>query len=303
MESNKDDLYARWLEGQTSSEETDELKKSGELAELEAIIAATDKLALPKYDASAGYAKFKANRPAKQQAKVRPIRKLWPVLTAAASVALLIGVFLFVNRGPDVLETGNKLTLTHTFDDQTRVVLNDGSSLTYKEEEWSEQRSVKLMGEAIFNVQKGRPFIVNTAVGNIEVLGTQFNVRAWHDNLNVECYEGQVRVSYAGQEVILNAGEMVNGITRKLGDKQSIRHEKPFWSTGSSKFYEEPIPEVFKELERQYDVQVLLPKIDRRFNGSFPHNDLGNALSAICKPMNLTPSLSADKKVITITIE
>ena len=301
MESNKDNVYARWLEGQLSPEETEELQTSGELEALEAIINTADKLSLPKYDASAGYAKFKANRPAKQEAKVRPIRKLRPVLMAAASIAILIGVFWFVNSGPNTLETGNKLTLSHTFSDQTSVVLNDGSSLVYEEEGWETQRSVTLKGEAIFNVQKGKPFIVNTEVGKVAVLGTSFNVRAWHDNLNVECYEGRVQVSYGGKSVILNAREGVDGIAGVLGGKQTISHEKPLWATGNSKFYQEPINQVFKELERQYDVQVQSPKIDRVFNGSFQHGDLETALNNICKPMNLTPSLSADKKVIIIT--
>ncbi len=300
MESNKDDLYARWLEGQISPKESEELQASGDLAALEAVIQATDKLFLPKYDTAVGYAKFKTKHAAKKEAKVRPIRRLWPILTAAASIVLLIGVFWWLNRGPQLLETGNRLTLTHTFSDATSVVLNDGSSLTYEEANWEKQRSVELIGEAIFNVQKGRPFIVNTKVGEVEVLGTSFNVRAWHDNLNVECYEGQVRVRYGNKDVILTAGEAVDGISGTLGDKQTIAHERPLWSTGNSKFYREPINQVFKEVERQYDVKVISPNLDGTFNGSFPHNDLETALNNICKPMNLTYSISGDKKVITI---
>ena len=300
MESNKENVYARWLEGQIDPKEAEELKASGELEELAAIIAATDKMALPKYDAQAGYAKFKTKHPAKKTATLRPIRRLWPALAAAASVALLIGFFWLFNSGPDVLETGNQLTLTHTFSDQTTVVLNDGSSMVYEEEDWETQRSVKLVGEAIFNVQTGKPFIVNTEVGKVEVLGTSFNVRAWHENLNVECYEGRVRVKYGTKEVILTAGESVNGISGALGDKQSISHEKPFWSTGSSKFNLEPTYRVFEELERQYDVKVISPRIVQPFNGSFPHNNLKNALDFICKPMNLSYRISADNKVITI---
>ncbi len=300
MESNKDDLYARWLEGQISPEESKGLQTSGELEELEAIIEATDKLSLPKYDAAAGFAKFKTKHTVKKEATVRPIRRLWPILAAAASVAIIVGVFMFLNSGPDLIETGNRLTLAHTFSDQTRVVLNDGSSLTYQENEWGEQRSVELLGEAIFNVQTGKRFIVNTKIGKVEVLGTSFNVRAWHDNLNVECYEGRVRVNYGNKEVILTAGESVDGILGTLGDKQNITHERPLWTTGNSKFYKEPINQVFKEIERQYDVKVISPQLDRVFNGGFPHNDLETALSLICKPMKLTYRISADKKIVTI---
>ena len=301
MESNKDDLYARWLEGQITPEETDKLQTSGELAELEAIIQATDELTLPKYDAQAGYAQLKAKRtPVKEEATIRPLRSLWPIMAAAASVAILIGIFWFINSGPDTLETGNKLTLAHTFADQTTVILNDGSSLAYEESDWEQQRSVELIGEAMFKVQKGKPFIVNTKIGRVEVLGTSFNVRAWHDNLNVECYEGQVRVRHGEKDVILNAKEAVNGIAGTLGNKQSISHENSFWSTGYSKFQLEPTYRVFEELERQYDVKVEGVQIQRFFNGGFPHNDLEAALNDICKPMNLEYDLSPDKKTITI---
>ena len=40
---NKDTLYARWLSGELSVSELEQLKQSGELQELEAIIKATDR--------------------------------------------------------------------------------------------------------------------------------------------------------------------------------------------------------------------------------------------------------------------
>ena len=116
----------------------------------------------------------------------------------------------------------------------------------------------------------------------------------------MECYEGRVRVNYGNKEVVLTAGESVDGILGTLGDKQNITHEKPLWTTGNSKFKLEPTSEVFKEVERQYDVKVISPKLNRPFNGGFPHNDLESALNLICKPMNLTYRISADKKIVTI---
>ena len=303
METDKNNLYARWLEGNLSPEESSELKTSGELEELEAIIKATDKLALPKYDATAGYAQFKANRPSKKPAKVRSIksRKTWTVWAAAASVAILISTFWLINSGPDVIETGNQLTLSHTFSDQTNVVLNDGSTIFYDESDWDTERTIKLVGEAIFNVEKGKPFIVNTDIGTVRVLGTSFNVRAWSNNLNVECYEGRVSVQYGGKEEILNAGESVNGILGNLENKQSITHQKPLWSTGASRFHQEPVNQVFKELERQFDITVISPNIERPFNGSFQHNNLETALKSICLPMDLEYSFDKDGKEVVIT--
>ena len=53
MDSNKDTLYARWLSGELTKEEQQQLEGSTELADLEAIISTADQLTLPKYDAEA----------------------------------------------------------------------------------------------------------------------------------------------------------------------------------------------------------------------------------------------------------
>jgi len=302
MDTNKDTLYARWLAGDLSAEEEQALQSSGELEELETVINAADKLTLPKYDATAGFDRFKVKNSKPKIAKVSTLktRRIWPMIAAAASILLLIFVGNLLLSGPDTIETGNMATLMHQFKDQSSVVLNDGSSIVYDESNWEKERTMELMGEAIFKVEKGRPFIVNTRAGKVEVLGTSFNVRAWGEKLYVECYTGKVQVTYKGQQVILEKGESVNGVLGQLKEKQTIRHDQPLWSTGNSRFYEEPLSQVFEELERQYDVQINAPTLDRPFSGNFRHDDLELALNAICKPMGLEFEVSGDGKVIEI---
>lgn len=301
MDANKDTLYARWLAGDLSPEEEQTLQSSGELEELEAIINTADKLTLPKYDAADGFARFKANKMPPKTAKTRSLntRRIWPMLAAAASVLFLIYVGSLLLDGPESIESGNMATLNHRFEDQTSVVLNDGSKLDYDESNWEETRSVRLKGEAIFNVQKGKPFIVNTPNGTIEVLGTSFNVRAWGDKLHVECYEGKVRVRSNNQETILTANKAVNVVKGQM-QEQTITHQKPLWSTGNSRFYEEQLNTVFEELERQYDVKVNMSKMERPFSGNFQHDNLETALNNICKPMGLKFEIASDGKTIEI---
>ncbi len=302
MDANKDTLYARWLAGDLSSEEERSLQTSGELEELEAIINTADNLALPKYDTTEGFARFKAKKMPPKTAKVRALntRRIWPMVAAAASVLLLVYVgSLMQDSSPVSLESGNIANLTHRFVDQTTVVLNDGSKLEYDESNWEETRSINLKGEALFSVQKGKPFIVNTPNGTVEVLGTSFNVRAWGDKLHVECYEGKVRVSHNNQETILTPNQAVNVVEGQM-QEQTITHQKPLWSTGNSRFYEEQINVVFEELERQYDVKVNILKIERPFSGNFKHDNLETALNNICKPMGLTFEIAPNGKNIEI---
>ncbi|MFK7979902.1 MAG: FecR family protein [Saprospiraceae bacterium] len=304
MDTNKDNLYARWLAGDLNSKEEKDLLDTEEIQDLEKIIQTTDTFSLPKYDAAAGYANFKTlhiNKPKVKQATT--FRKLIPwVAAAAASVLLLVTSIHFLTNKPNYIEVGNKATLAHTFQDQSSVVLNAGSQLFFDESEWQEQRTLKLIGEALFSVQKGKPFIVSTNNGTIEVMGTSFNVRAFDAQLRVECYTGKVSVKYANnQSIILTEGEAINGRLGNLSVKNKISQEKPLWTTGNARFYETPVYRVFEELERQYDIEVQVSKISRPFSGTFRTNNLEQALEAICKPMGLTYIITAGRKQVVIS--
>ena len=65
-----------------------------------------------------------------------------------------------------------------TLSDSTRVWLNADSRLEYPLAFSGNMREVKLKGEAYFEVVKNAeaPFVVKTDLGDIKVLGTQFNV-------------------------------------------------------------------------------------------------------------------------------
>ena len=67
--------------------------------------------------------------------------------------------------------------------DGTTVHLNAGSKLTYPVRFAGKRRVVALEGEAYFDVVKDetRPFIVQTHLGEVTVLGTAFNINAYTD--------------------------------------------------------------------------------------------------------------------------
>ena len=58
--------------------------------------------------------------------------------------------------------------------DGSKVWVNAGSTLSYPSL-FSDERRVKLIGEAFFEVAKGdKPFIVSTGKVDVKALGTQF---------------------------------------------------------------------------------------------------------------------------------
>jgi hypothetical protein len=56
---NKDVIYARWLSGEISDDELRSLEGEDALTELKRVKQAADSWSMPKYDAAAGYDKFK----------------------------------------------------------------------------------------------------------------------------------------------------------------------------------------------------------------------------------------------------
>src|SRR5690606_37727632 len=71
--------------------------------------------------------------------------------------------------------------------DGSKVCLNSGSKITFDNTFKSGVRKLSLEGEAFFSVKKDSeiPFIVNTDDLQVEVLGTEFNLKAYPDEESV----------------------------------------------------------------------------------------------------------------------
>lgn len=296
---NKDVLYAKWLNGEISDDELRSLEGDDALVELKRVTQAADNWSMPKYDTSAGYLKFKKNHQA-APAKVRRINWFAVGAVAASFLALVVFGGIFLTNQNEVVFAENGQNQNIELGNGSEVWLNDGSTVEYNAKDWENQRTIELSGEAMFEVTKGRPFIVNTKHGSIRVLGTQFNVRAWGENLYVECYEGSVQVTAATQEVVLAANEAVNVVQGEMNGKTTISNAAPLWRDAVSRFYDEQLQNVFAEIERQFDVEVEVRAQDRSFSGNFRHQDLENALLSICKPLGLKFTVSADGKTVVV---
>ncbi|MEM6700213.1 MAG: FecR domain-containing protein, partial [Bacteroidota bacterium] len=158
--NEKDTLYARWLSGELSVSELEQLKQSGELQELEAIVKATDGLVMPDFDAQKAYANFSNKHP--KTAKIRTIKQrrlAWISGIAASFLVIVLAVFLTNNR-PQKIQAANASNAEFELLDGSQVVLNDGSSLEYAKRNWENERLVQLKGEAYFEVKQGSSFIV-----------------------------------------------------------------------------------------------------------------------------------------------
>lgn len=136
-------------------------------------------------------------------------RRIWPYVTIAASVALLISVWTMWKPTKDTQQLAitapalqqapkKKILLP----DGSAVWLNADSKLTYNET--NNRREVLLEGEAFFDIVKNadHPFLVKTATFVVRVLGTSFDVRAYpHEDTAVAALvQGSIEVLLKGNE-------------------------------------------------------------------------------------------------------
>lgn len=158
--------------------------------------------------------------------------------------------------------------------DGTKVWLNNASSITYPTAFNGAERRVKLSGEAYFEVAKdsSRPFYVNTANGQIRVLGTHFDVSAYADDefTSTTLLEGAVQVTKNGAFALLKPGQQAS--IGKHSDRIKVTkaniEEAMAWKNGYFIFDNDNIGGIMKKISRWYDVDV-------QYKGSFEKQKFG----------------------------
>ncbi|MDH7447331.1 FecR family protein [Aquimarina sp. 2201CG14-23] len=285
MSEDKDPYLGKWLNNDLTPQELEQLKKSEEFEDYEKIVKGLEYFHAPSFDEEKSLATTLQKLQHQQKGKVIRLKPLLYVISAAASVLLILG--LFFNKVTYTADRGTQLAII--LPDDSKVDLNAGSSLTYNRFFWSKNRVVTLEGEGLFTVKTGDNFVVSTDSGIIEVLGTVFNVKSRVSVFEVVCYEGKVRVgTNQNEEEIIQKGE---GVLLKNGtlNKRSISESEPLWKRGESLFLSTPLHQVLDELERQYDVTFTRDNIDgnKLFSGGFVHNNISIALEAVFVPMNI----------------
>ena len=90
---------------------------------------------------------------------------------AAACVACAV-FFLYPSENVTSFVNDSSSVSYHALPDGSAVSLSPNSKMEFGSD--ADSRDVNLNGEAFFEVKKGVPFTVNTANGNVSVLGTSF---------------------------------------------------------------------------------------------------------------------------------
>lgn len=293
---------AKWLSGEMTDVELAEFKNNSDYSIYEKIKNYSAQITTPSFDEEKILATIIATP--KKEVKVIPMNYSW-ILKIAASFVLLLGLtFTYLNYATTTQTALYANQTTFQLPDNSEVVLNAGSDIEYKKWNWDNNRKLNLNGEAYFKVAKGEKFEVETPLGKVTVLGTQFNVKARKNRFDVTCYEGKVKVNYQNTETIITKGQRVSFANGNAIQVQQNKVTKPEWTNGELAFEKETLNNIISELNRQYDVTIELKNVNSNqlFSGSIPAKNLDSALQIIASTYHLQ-SKKMNTKIILEAVD
>lgn len=227
--------------------------------------------------------------------KVRPLRPRpsrfyrLAAVAAAAIVACVAALYLLIGTGRTTFENTDARIAEYSLPDGSRIVLQQGSRLSFEEDYNTAERRVQLEGQGYFEVvsDASRPFFVVYDNNSVRVTGTAFNVRASEQAFEVEVSEGSVELHVGEKSMAVKAMEFVT-----VAPDQPIEHgaapnlNHHAWRTGTLKFDRTPISEVLTYFNDNWGIvcnwQVGVT-CDYPVSGNFDSSDATAVLGDIAK--------------------
>lgn len=288
MKDQKESYYlAKWLAGEMSAEEENDFKKSNEYAIYEKIKQATSNMSTPEFEQEKMYQNIVVATKSKQ--KTIPLYKQNWVKIAAVFVlffAISFGVFA-TKKHTELAQNGEKTIFS--LPDNSEVVLNAGSTIEYKKWNWNNNRTLNLEGEAFFKVAKGKKFEVKTNLGNVIVLGTQFNVKQRENRFEIKCYEGKVKIISKNNEKIITKGMKITFENDTFFESTRFNGKTPEWLNDELSFDKTSLKEVVNEIERNFNITIDLKNITNNelFTGTIPAKNCDQVIDIISRTYHL----------------
>lgn len=266
-----DELIARSLQGRTSEEEEEVLRRwrqeTVEHEERYRHVAAV-------WRATRSYEpRLRARPPAHETIIAEAARRRtgadrgWSGVARVAAIAAAVVMGLAVGRwltGPVGSDPGSELvtgadeTATARLADGTVIRLAPESRLVLQP--GGTAREVMLVGRAFFSVARDpkRPFLVRTSAGDARVLGTRFELSTEERDLRLVVLEGRVAVSAAGKEVELGSHQVSHVRDGAAPSVVEVDDVWPLlsWMGGFVAFEATPLLEVGRELERRFGLTL-----------------------------------------------
>lgn len=302
------EILEKWLGGQLSQAELNELEQHKEFKLYQTILEESQNLKIDSFNKEESFEKLwskileerkvvSINSVEKSQKKKN---QWWLPLSAAASIAALALIATMFLKNDAILEASASTLVSKvakenceklTLPDGSIVEMDKGAKVSYDTALFAENREVKITGDVFLNVKKGSSFHVVTEQANVGVLGTSFSVYNSYNGFQSFCSTGRVRVALPdnSQSVVLEPGmgvELADGGLKEL----VLNEPKPEPKTKGVYFSNKSLFEVFAELANYNKVKFKFTGDAgmRMYSGSLNPNDLDSCLRSVQKATNIT---------------
>ena len=237
-----------------------------------------------------------------------PSRLAWKVAASVALLLLSVSLWYAWLNQPVTYTTRYGETKTVRLPDSSTVVLNGNSTLTLAAD-WTSDREVWLEGEAYFHVTRRsasaedsslpssteyRKFTVHANALNVEVLGTEFNVRQWSEQTSVVLKSGKIRLHRPNypDTLTMRPGERVTLREQdQTLEKEAVNPETYLaWTEQRLDFEGTTLAEIARIIEETYGYSVIIRDEslrDKRFQGSIAAEDLTILLEGLSEAFDL----------------
>lgn len=161
-------------------------------------------------------------------------------------------------------------------EDGTKVWLNAGSRMAFPTKFIGKNREIFLEGEGYFEVAhcQNKPFVVNTDVISVKVLGTKFDISAYKTDKLTETVllEGKVTIKENSALGLLKSETLLapnQKASYNRNERKITVNEEPdadlaiAWTEGWFKFSRQSMIDVMNKLQRYYNVRFVF---DREFH-------------------------------------
>lgn len=251
----------------------------------------------------------------------RPVRSPRPLLRIVrfAAVAALLVAALVPYLRPAVQTEWHEIYVAQgetreiTLSDGTQLWLNSGSRVFYPERFDGRERRIRIDGEVFADVAKDRrhPFVVSASDVEVRVLGTQFSLKSYAENPNIEValIEGSVamRAGNPGKSVdyTLTPGDMIR-YNRTSGSLETYRIDTETYGSWHSNrnlcFVNQTLGDIATDLERRFNVKIIIEGselAEAQYYASFINNE---SLDRILRALNSNDNMRISRINGTIII-
>jgi len=219
------------------------------------------------------------------------------ILIVLVGITLLIRYYIF--SPPEMIAVSTGLNQSEiVLPDDSRVYLNENSTITYPEKFTKKEKAVNLIGEAYFEVNRDekRSFKIHTTNNSVvEVLGTSFNVNADTTSSEVIVHVTSGKVAFYKTNDQDNKTILINNETAILDHdtiSKSVIENPNFlsWKTGVLEFKNSSLATVVDKLTDFYKQTIILldqSTLEYKYTSIIDNQPLDEVLEEITLVFNL----------------